>query len=71
MTDLKPEPTRVLIVDDEPPARIRLRQLLADLPAFHVVGEASHGEEALALCNELRPDIVLLVRHPCLRRADA
>jgi two-component system, LytTR family, response regulator AlgR len=67
MTDLTPEATRVLIVDDEPPARSRLRQLLADMPAFQVVGEASHGEEALDLCNQLRPDVVLLdIRMPGL-----
>lgn len=60
-------PARVLIVDDEPPARSRLRQLLGELDAYQVVGEASHGEEALQLCNELRPDILLLdIRMPGL-----
>lgn len=60
-------PAGVLIVDDEPPARSRLRQLLADLPGFTVLGEAGHGEEALELCASLKPDVVLLdIRMPGL-----
>lgn len=59
------EATSVLIVDDEPPARSRLRQLVTDLKGFQVVGEASHGEEALTLCSTLKPDVVLLdIRMP-------
>ncbi|MEO8224819.1 MAG: LytTR family DNA-binding domain-containing protein [Gammaproteobacteria bacterium] len=59
------EPASVLIVDDEPPARSRLRQLVTDLEGFHVIGEAGHGEEALSLCQSLRPDVVLLdIRMP-------
>jgi two-component system response regulator AlgR len=57
----------VLIVDDEAPARSRLRQLVGELPPYTVVGEAAHGEEALALCRRLEPDVVLLdVRMPGL-----
>ena len=56
---------RVLIVDDEPPARQRLRSLLDELGDLDVVGEAANGEEALSLAFELSPDIVLLdVRMP-------
>ena len=40
------ESATVLIVDDEPPARSRLRQLVGDLEGYRVVGEAGHGEEA-------------------------
>jgi two-component system response regulator AlgR len=59
--------SRVLIVDDEPPARGRLRQLVSELPGFDVVGEAGHGQEALDLCHELHPDVVLLdIRMPGL-----
>jgi len=56
---------RVLIVDDEPPARERLRSMLAENDGFDVVGEAGHGEQALQLVDSLTPDIVLLdVRMP-------
>jgi two-component system response regulator AlgR len=55
----------VLIVDDEPPARERLRSLLEELGDAQVVGEASSGKEALEQAFELSPDIVLLdVRMP-------
>jgi two-component system response regulator AlgR len=55
----------VLIVDDEPPARMRLRQLLGELPEWQVASEASHGRQALELCQLLAPDVVLLdIRMP-------
>jgi two-component system, LytTR family, response regulator AlgR len=58
---------KLLIVDDEPPARDRLRRLLAELDDCEVVAEAANGEEALARCGDLRPDVVLLdVRMPGL-----
>jgi two-component system response regulator AlgR len=58
---------KLLIVDDEPPARERLRRLLEELDDCEVVAEAGNGEEALAYCGELRPDVVLLdVRMPGL-----
>jgi two-component system response regulator AlgR len=56
---------RVLIVDDELPARERLRSMLAENGGFDVAGEASHGEQALQLVDTLNPDVVLLdVRMP-------
>jgi len=56
---------RVLIVDDERPARDRLHQILADEPDYEVVGEAGNGHEALQLAASLRPDVVLLdIRMP-------
>jgi two-component system response regulator AlgR len=58
---------KLLIVDDEPPARDRLRRLLAEIEDCEVVAEAANGEEALAVCGELKPDVVLLdVRMPGL-----
>ena len=58
---------RVLIVDDEPPARERLRSLLGEIAEVEVVGEAANGEEALSSAHELSPDVVLLdVRMPGL-----
>jgi two-component system, LytTR family, response regulator AlgR len=56
---------RVLIVDDEPPARERLRSMLVEFGDFDVAGEAGNGEQALAQVDQLIPDIVLLdVRMP-------
>lgn len=58
---------KVLIVDDEGPARARLRQIVEDLPNYEFVGEASNGQEAIDAVPELLPDIVLLdIRMPGL-----
>jgi two-component system response regulator AlgR len=58
---------KVLIVDDEPPARDRLRRLLGELEDCVVAGEAGNGNDALAACATLKPDVVLLdVRMPGL-----
>ncbi|MCS6787027.1 MAG: LytTR family DNA-binding domain-containing protein [Thiobacillaceae bacterium] len=52
---------KVLVVDDEAPARRRLRDLLAETPCpIEVVGEAADGLQALAEVHVLRPDLVLL-----------
>lgn len=59
--------SRILIVDDEAPARDRLKRLLAEAEGFECVGEAGDGLEALRSCVTLDPDIVLLdVRMPGL-----
>jgi two-component system response regulator AlgR len=56
---------RVLIVDDEPPARERLRQMVGDIEGYAVAGVAANGEEALRMVAGERPDIVLLdIRMP-------
>jgi two-component system response regulator AlgR len=59
---------RVFIVDDEPPARNRLRDLLSDCSAqlaLDVVGEAGNGREALDKLAEITADVVLLdIRMP-------
>ena len=63
---------KVLIVDDEKPARDRLRQILADEPGYEVVGEAGNGEEALQQAARLKPDIVLLdIRMPGMEGIEA
>ncbi|HSQ70729.1 MAG TPA: LytTR family DNA-binding domain-containing protein [Steroidobacteraceae bacterium] len=56
---------RALIVDDEPPARERLRRLLEEMPRVSVIAEAGNGREALELCAAFAPDVVLLdIRMP-------
>jgi DNA-binding response OmpR family regulator len=51
---------RVLIIDDEPLARQRLRQLLSEIPGTEVVGECGDGTEAAKAIAGLAPDVVLL-----------
>ncbi len=51
---------KVVIADDEPLARERLRSLLAEQDGVEVVAEAENGEQALHACAELQPDLVLL-----------
>lgn len=51
---------RVLIVDDEAPARSKLLRMLHVFPDIEVVGEAFDGASALALTAQLRPDVIFL-----------
>lgn len=50
---------RVLVVDDEPIMRLDLTSMLVE-SGFAVVGEAADGFDAVELCREHRPDIVLM-----------
>lgn len=61
-------PLTVFVVDDEPPARNRIKELLADCAAqlpLEVVGEACNGHEALDKLSEMHADVVLVdIRMP-------
>lgn len=50
----------LLLVDDHPMMRRGIRQMLELEDDLQIVGEASHGEEALSLIEPLQPDLVLL-----------
>ena len=52
--------TRVLLVDDHALVRAGIRALIGMLEDVEVVGEAGNGGEALALIEQLSPDLVLL-----------
>ena len=51
---------RVAIVDDERPARDRLRRLLAEIPEVELVGESGDVASAVALIDAQKPDLCLL-----------
>jgi DNA-binding NarL/FixJ family response regulator len=55
-----PEPIRVLLVDDHPLFRKGMRVLLDSVADFDLVGEATSGPEAVELCLDLLPDVVLM-----------
>jgi DNA-binding NarL/FixJ family response regulator len=54
------ERLRILIADDHPVFRYGLRAVLQTAPELELVGEASSGEEAVALAAAERPDVVLM-----------
>ncbi len=63
---------RLLLVDDHVLFREGLRTLISHWPDIETVGEASNGEEAVQLCRDLRPDIVLMdVGMPVLNGVEA
>jgi DNA-binding NarL/FixJ family response regulator len=60
-------PVRVLLADDQTLFRSGLARLLSDDPRVTVVAQAADGHEAVRLCDELKPDVVLMdIRMPNL-----
>lgn len=56
---------KILIADDEPLARSRLRRIIDDIGQHDIVGEAANGKEVLTQSGELKPDLILLdIRMP-------
>jgi len=57
------EGIRILVVDDHELFRRGLVEVLAEQPDFDIVGQAGDGEEAIRLCGELKPQVVLMDVH--------
>jgi DNA-binding NarL/FixJ family response regulator len=65
-------PIRLLIVDDHNLFRQGLIRILGDYEQLQIVGQAANGRDALALVEQLRPDVVLMdVNMPVLSGPDA
>ncbi|MGI9334162.1 MAG: LytR/AlgR family response regulator transcription factor [Gammaproteobacteria bacterium] len=63
---------KIIIVDDEPLARSRLRRLLRELDATDIVGEGGTGVDAIELARETGADLVLLdIRMPSMDGIEA
>lgn len=60
MPKLGATPIRILIVDDHPVVCSGLTSMLSAQPAFHILGSAASGEEALEICRRDPPDLMLL-----------
>ncbi|GDY25735.1 MULTISPECIES: two-component system response regulator NarL [unclassified Agarivorans] len=54
------DPINIIVVDDHPLMRKGIVQFLSIEPDFNVVAEAGSGAQAVELCTELEPDVVLL-----------
>lgn len=52
--------TTVVLVDDHPLVREGMRAVIEAQPDLEVVGEASDGAEAVAICSDVQPDVVLM-----------
>jgi two-component system, NarL family, response regulator LiaR len=71
-TDAHAKPARLLIADDHALVREGLRTVLSGEEGIRVMAEAKDGQEALSMCRELRPDLVLMdVRMPVMDGLEA
>ena len=73
-SDIDPaaQPTRVLLVDDQPLFRRAIATLIAEQPDFVVVGEATNGVEALERARALQPDLVVMdIEMPIMNGVEA
>jgi two-component system NarL family response regulator len=54
------KPITIMICDDHPVVRDGLRAMLSAEPDFQVLGEAATGSDAVAMCRDLRPQVVIM-----------
>ena len=54
------EGIKVMIVDDHPITRRGLREVLEDAGGFEIVGQAEDGDEAVAVAQTARPDVIVM-----------
>jgi DNA-binding NarL/FixJ family response regulator len=67
-----PRSVRIVVVDDQEVVRAGFGMLLASQPDFCVVGDAADGAEAIGVCREQQPDVVLMdVRMPVMDGIEA
>ena len=67
-----PRPVRIVVADDHQVVRAGFAELLGTQPDFTVLGTADDGAEAVRVCRELRPDVVLMdVRMPVMDGIEA
>ncbi len=67
---MKIEGCRIAIADDEAMIRFALKSVIADLK-MHCVGEATNGQEAVALYKKEKPDLMLLDINMPIKHGDA
>jgi DNA-binding NarL/FixJ family response regulator len=51
---------KVLVVDDQAPFRLAARMVIKRTPGFEVIGEATSGEDSVAMAHDLHPDLILM-----------
>jgi DNA-binding NarL/FixJ family response regulator len=63
---------RILLVDDHVIVRDGIKLILQSDPSLEIAGEAGNGKEAVILCNELHPDIIIMdIEMPVMNGIDA
>ena len=66
------KPIRILVTDDHPVVRAGIIGMFSGHSEFEIVGEAAHGEAAVALAHQLQPDVILMdLRMPILSGIEA
>ena len=63
---------RVVLADDHSVVRKGVREFLEEEPDIEVIGEASDGQQAVALATALKPDVIVMdIKMPLLSGVDA